>query len=84
MSEDVRAELRDRLAAFLCEGEGTLWDDVFPRVPWEVWAEQVLAEISAAGFVVIRKDHLLWLQRSNYYGSRWAAENPIPEAHDGE
>lgn len=52
----MNEELRERLAKFLAEGEGQLWDDVFPRVPWEVWAEQVLAEIEAAGKVIVDRD----------------------------
>ena len=54
----MNEELRDRLAKFLAEGEGQLWDDVFPRVPWEVWAEQVLAEIEAAGYRIVKADQL--------------------------
>lgn len=37
-----------------------------------------VAEIEAAGYVIVKAEQLLWLQQSNDYGSRWAAEHPLP------
>lgn len=79
---DALLELRDKLIEFLWRvyGYDVPLEQTHPVTidKYRSDADDVLDLIEAAGYVIVPAEQLLWLQKANYYGSRWAAENPLP------